>query len=220
MTGIVACGLKQEARIVTAPGLIPVVGGGDVALLEARLEAAVAQGGVRFIVSSGIAGGLDPTLRNGAVVLDGDADLVARMHSLLPDAALGLVIGQDQICATATAKAALRQGPGAVAVDMESHVARRVAARHGLPFAALRIVSDESATDLPPATLVGMRPDGGMALGAVLRSLAGKPSQLPALIRAGRDAGQAFRGLGRAHDALAGIWPRFADDREFPLDVR
>jgi hypothetical protein len=47
-----------------------------------------------------------------------------------------------------------------------------------------------------------MRPDGGMALGAVLASLARDPRQLPALIRTGRQADQAFRGLAQAFDAI------------------
>ncbi len=39
--------------------------------------------------------------------------------------------------------------PARSAVDMESHVAARVAARHGLPFAALRVISDPASRSLP-----------------------------------------------------------------------
>jgi hypothetical protein len=88
---------------------------------------------------------------------------------------------------------------------MESHIAARVAARHGLPFAALRVISDAADTTLPPAALAGMRPDGGIAIGAVLASLVQNPAQLPALIRTARDAEKAFRTLGRVHDALRGL---------------
>jgi hypothetical protein len=64
------------------------------------------------------------------------------------------------------------------------------------------VISDRAEDDLPPAALVGMRPDGGMALGAVLASLARAPRQLPALIRTGRQADQAFRGLKSAFEAI------------------
>ena len=47
---------------------------------------------------------------------------------------------------------------------------------------------------LPPAALVGMKPDGGMDLPAVLRSLLANPGQLPALIRTGLEAERGFRG--------------------------
>lgn len=47
-----------------------------------------------------------------------------------------------------------------------------------------------------------MKPDGGVALGAILASLARNPAQLPALIRTGRDAGAAFEALGRACDLM------------------
>ncbi len=47
-----------------------------------------------------------------------------------------------------------------------------------------------------------MAPDGGMALGAVLISLARHPAQLPALIRTGRNAGIAFRVLAGVYDML------------------
>jgi hypothetical protein len=158
-------------------------------------------------------------LKAGATVLDGDANLVERLRQRLPDATVGPIVGQASICATSAAKRALRESMGAIAVDMETHIARRVAARNSLPFVALRIISDGSDVDLPPATLVGMRPDGSMALGPVLLSLARQPGQLLALMRAGREAKQAFYALGRAHDLLGGAWTGFADFRQFPLDM-
>jgi adenosylhomocysteine nucleosidase len=97
-------------------------------------------------------------------------------------------------------KTALYAATGAIAVDMESHIAARVAARHDLPFAIVRTISDSADHALPPAALVGMKPDGGVALGAILASLARNPAQLSALLRTGRDAGAAFKALGRAFD--------------------
>ena len=88
---------------------------------------------------------------------------------------------------------------------MESHVAARVAARHALPFMAIRAISDTASETLPPAALVGMNPDGSMALGSVLRSLARHPAQLPALIRTGRSAEAAFGVLGRVAAAIASL---------------
>ncbi|MFT3976546.1 MAG: phosphorylase [Sphingomonas bacterium] len=203
---IVACGLKREARIITraCPDAVAVIGGGVAAQLEARLEAA-ANGFAGVLLSCGIAGALSPELKAGDVVIDGDGAALATLRCALPDAVVGRIVGGDAILASAAAKRALRDATGGVAVDMESHVAMRVARRHGLPFAAVRVISDGAADDLPPAALVGMRPDGGMALGAVLASLARNPRQLAALIHTGRQADRAFAGLKSAMEAVSRI---------------
>ena len=96
----------------------------------------------------------------------------------------------------------LHRDSGAIAVDMESHLAARVARRHGLPFAAARVISDAAQRTLPPAARVGMRLDGGVDLSAVLGSLLMQPWQLPALMRTGWEAEQAFRALLRGHRLL------------------
>jgi hypothetical protein len=127
---------------------------------------------------------------------------LAWLASQLPDARFGKIIGADTIIASVAEKRDLFARSGAIAVDMESHIAARVAARHGLPFAIVRTISDTADQALPPAALVGMKPDGSVALGAVLGSLARHPAQLPALIATGRSAGRAFAALGRVYDVL------------------
>lgn len=205
MTLIIACGLKREARIFDRPGrdLVVVIGGGVAPTLERDLDDKVALF-PGIILSCGIAGALAPSLRPGDVVIDGNVLLAERLGRALPHAHRGGIVGSDAITATAADKRILHERTGAIAVDMESHVAARVAVRKGLPFAALRVISDCADDDLPPAALVGMRPDGGMALGAVLASLAPNPRQLPALIRTGRQANQAFRNLAQAFDTIIG----------------
>ncbi|WP_404368127.1 phosphorylase [Sphingomonas sp. MMS24-J45] len=222
MTILVACGLQREAAIIARPGWTVVAGGGDAVRLERELEAAVARGGVSAVLSCGVAGALDPALKAGDVVVgslcsgegrrsgfqeQGPATLDPGLRRgtaeewlvrHLPDAHHGMVVGADAIIASVAEKAALYAKTGAIAVDMESHIAARVAERYHLPFAILRTISDTADHALPPAALVGMKPDGGVALGAVLASLARNPAQLPALIRTGRDAGAAFASLGRA----------------------
>ena len=208
MTILIACGLQREARIIARPGVTVIAGGGDAVRLEAALEAAVAAG-VNAVLSSGLAGALDPALKAGDVVvgdlLPGEgraAGLQTWLAEQLPQAVSGSVIGVESIIATVAEKRDLYARTGAIAVDMESHIAARVAARHGLPFAIVRTISDAADQALPPAALVGMKPDGGMALGAVLASLARNPVQLPALIATGRGAGKAFAALGRLYDVL------------------
>lgn len=203
MTLIVACGLKREAKIISRLGrdTFVVTGGGQSARLEAELdeEAEMFPG---IILSAGVAGALDPALRTGDIVIHGEAAVVSHLRRALPYAMLGAVIGSDAIVVDPGAKAELAKRTGAVAVDMESHVAARLAKRRDLPFGIVRVISDTAQRGLPPAAMVGMRADGGIALGAILGSLARRPGQLPDLIRTGQDANHAFRGLSAAFDAI------------------
>jgi hypothetical protein len=91
---------------------------------------------------------------------------------------------------------------------MESHIAARAAAAHNLPFAVLRVICDPADRTLPPAALVGMKPDGSIDYEAVLRSVMSHPQQLLSLLYLVRDSAIAFRTLLRCRnflgDGLAG----------------
>jgi len=204
---LAATGLKREAALIASKGLYPVVSGGSAEALAARLEDALTRYEVVGIVSVGLGGALSPDLAvgdwvvgysvtDGLTTWDTDAGWTKAIAAALgPIARLGALYGSDAMVATAQAKTAFHQASGALAVDMESHIAARVAAAHGLPFAALRVMSDAATRTLPKAALAGMRPDGGMDLAGVLWALAKAPGQLPALIRTGREAGAAFKAL-------------------------
>lgn len=202
MTLLIVCGLIREARLALrlAPMADILIGGGQSARLRAELiHRAHDHRGP--ILSAGIAGALDPELVPGDVVIDGDPDTLARLMRALPAAKVGKIVGRDSIAADPATKRAL--AVLGKAVDMESHIAAEVARARGLPFGAVRVISDTAHETLPPAALVGMKPDGGMALGRVLASLTHKPGQLPELIRIGRQSRLAFRNLTHAFDALA-----------------
>ncbi|MDB5370081.1 MAG: hopanoid-associated phosphorylase [Roseomonas sp.] len=212
MTILAATGLRREQRILAGPGVQAIAGGGDPARLEAALDR-LAAAGARGIISIGLAGALAPGLRPGHWVvasailgsgtpLPADPAWAARLAARLPGATRGMLLGTDTMVAEAAQKAALHRSTGAAAVDMESHVAARVAWRHRLPFAAARVISDAADRTLPPAARAGMRPDGEMDLPAVLRALLARPSQLPALIRTGLEAERGFRALLRGHRGL------------------
>jgi len=205
-------GLQREARIVAGKGVRVVIGGGDAAGLARRLAEAF-NGDIEGVISVGLCGALDPTLRPGdlvaaSAVRDGrdwfPTYLGWTKHLLrrLPHAVTGSIVGSDAILATTEAKAELYGASGAVAVDMESHLAARFARRHMLPMAVLRAVSDGAGHALPEAAQKGMRPDGSMDVGAVVQALTDDPRQLPALIRTGLGAEKGFRALLRCHRLL------------------
>ena len=82
----------------------------------------------------------------------------------------------------------LHLATGAAAVDMELHVVARLAAEHGLAFAAMRVIVDPHDRAIPPAAVLGMGRDGGADIWAVLRNLIAHPSQLSLLARVAADA--------------------------------
>jgi hypothetical protein len=85
---------------------------------------------------------------------------------------------------------------------MESHVAARFARARNIPFAAVRIISDGADRNLPEAVRCGVRADGRMDGGAVIKVLLRKPGQLGALLRTAREAETAFRVLAGLRGAL------------------
>jgi len=203
---IAAVGLAREARIAESGQVHAVIGGGDEAGLGDGLKRAVAQGAAG-IISFGIAGGLDPALKPGtcvvgSVVSEGnrrwrtDAAWSKKLLAALPRAVFAEIAGIDRPVATVEHKRLLRM-TGAAAVDMESHVAGRIAAEAGLPFAIVRVICDPADRSLPPAALAGMRRDGTTNPGAVLGSLITQPSQLFALLGLAGDARVAFGELKR-----------------------
>jgi hopanoid-associated phosphorylase len=213
MTVLAVTGLTKEAEIVGTAGVVAVAGGGDGASLAAKLDAL--HGDIRGVISIGLAGGLSPHLKVGDVVI---ADQIitgaekwdchevwrVRLMSRLPAAIQGQIFGSDIIIEKPQTKAGLHETTGALAVDMESQIAARFAARRNLPLAGLRVISDDSNHVLPPAALVAMKPDGGIAIGRVLGSLLRNPAQIPSLVRTARGSNKAFAELLRCRD-LCGV---------------
>jgi hopanoid-associated phosphorylase len=212
VTVLAITGLAREAKIISREGVNVVVSGARADRLAQKLEAAIS-GGARGIISVGIAGGLDPTLRSGDCVLatrvsDGDAqypvdqpwlDAMARM---IATAVRGPVAGSSFLFSDTAEKSRIRAQSGALSVDMESHVAARAAEHHRIPFAALRIVADTAGSALPPAALNAVASDGGIRIAAVARSVLAQPAQIPRLIVIARESRLAFGALFRSLDLL------------------
>ena len=160
------------------------------------------EGGVDALLSFGLAAGLDPALAPGTVViprhvmvngerLAASPALLAWLGAERADVVGGDLLHSDVIVTDARRKTALFSQTGCVALDMESGVVAEMAAARKVPFAAMRVICDPADRTLPPAAVVALRPDGSLAVGALARSILCNPLQIPALIRVGRDAGEA-----------------------------
>jgi hopanoid-associated phosphorylase len=221
---IVVTGMAFEARIARGDGgeRVEVVYAARADLLERALSAALARGAAG-IVSFGTAGGLAPDLEPGALIvadavhgpfgrIDTDRRWAGRIAAAVTAAGTadglagrlrrGTMAAVAAPLISAADKRALHDSSGALAVDMESHIAGAAAAAHGLPFAVCRAVVDPAWRTLPAAATAGLRDDGSTALGPILRELLRQPSQLGALLRLAADARAAKATLVEARRAM------------------
>jgi hopanoid-associated phosphorylase len=221
---LAACGMPFEAAIADGPGVVAVYGPGPWRVAQ-RLHGML-DGSARWagIISFGCAGGLNPALISGDCVVatsvltpDGivaaDAAWSRALLDLLPGARPGLLAGTDAPLATPAAKAALWQAAGAATVDMETHAAALAARRHGLPFAACRVVLDPAWRGVPAAALAGLDADGPWPM---LRALAGASGELASVCALARDAWVARRTLRQARDRLGAALGRYGLPSSLP----
>jgi len=213
---LVVTGFAPEARIAEGEGVVVAQAGGSPARLRGLLQDE-SSSTCRAVISFGIAGGLDRSLSPGTIVAGTAVLGGGQRWPTHPDAArlwakrlgesgegvvMSEIAGAETQIASPADKQALRDRTGAAAVDMESHVAAEFAAAHRLPLAGLRVVCDPADRALPPLAAKALRPDGGIDVAAVFRSLVRQPGQLAALPALVRDAALAFAALRRVRAAL------------------
>jgi adenosylhomocysteine nucleosidase len=216
----IVCALAAEARhlgplnagrsIESLPDgtLFSVTGMGGLA--AARGAEALLAAGAGALASFGLAGGLDPALHAGAVLLPDEVigpngqrlvtstgwrdRLVAALqpHQL---ASTGRLLTMPRAVGSVTDKAELFRSTGAAAVDMESLAVAEVAARHQVPFVAVRVVVDSAGDVLPNAVSAAADKEGHLQIWRLMGALALAPGELAPLFRLARRYRAANRSL-------------------------
>ncbi len=224
---LIVTGLLQEARIAAGPGMAVVCSSSDPQQLRALLTV-FDPATIRGVISFGVAGGLDPTLKSGDIVvatevMAGDARWLAGL-SLSEDQIAGIALGRrrvvrgglagvEEVVAAQSCKAALRSVTGAAAVDMESHIAAAYAAENDLPFAALRVISDPATRALPALARTAIKPNGDIDLRMIFQGVVRNPRSLRALVSTGIDFNRALKSLRGCREFLLG------DDSLVPAEI-
>jgi adenosylhomocysteine nucleosidase len=141
----------------------------------------------KWILSSGFAGALVPTVKIGDIVV---ADSIVDTHgqammidvAFPADPARGLHIGRiltsDAIVRLVSEKQLLAAHLGAIAVDMESLAVAQVCREQGIRCLSIRSISDDVAHDLPPEVLSLIGPTGTTRLGAALGAIWNRPESV------------------------------------------
>lgn len=164
----------------------------------------------RAIILAGLAGGLDPSLGIGDIILDTAAQSLPPVD-LLPAARRGPIHTAAHLVSTPGQKAELFAATGAVAVDMENSLLRAqiqssIEHRH-LPFLHIRAISDTAADTLDPLLTHLIDTRGRPKALALAAAIVRHPSLLPHLRRVGLNSTQAANALAAALQALLRRWP-------------
>lgn len=185
----------------------------------ARTDAATAmateliEAGCDGLVSFGTAGGLDPALAPGTLVV-AEAVRMPGGASIATDDAwrqrLLLSLG-NRVPLTTGAVAAAHEpllsprlkhycflSTSALAVDLESGAVAEVASQRGVPFLVVRATTDPADRAIPMWVAGMVTPDGRTPLAAVISGLLKNLGDLKTLLQLRRDAKAAFASLRRA----------------------
>ncbi len=172
----------------------------------------------------GFAGGLTQALTPGSLVLadtvlynddtfSADSTLLAAAESVRLsglDARRGTLATGGRILTRADEKRALAARTGAVAVDMETAGAARVAQSRGVPWLAVRAITDGVEDALPLDFNALADADGSVNRGRVVRATLARPWKIPGLIRLGARSARAANNLAAFLAAFLEVLPERA----------
>jgi len=200
--GVVAlmCAVAAEERMLrrfAGPGVRVIATGMGAGPAERTAMRAIGDGAIAAI-SVGFCGALDPSLDRGDLVIPMTVRDAATGEAWTCDVALsrgagaqgGTLVTTDRVVSDPAGRRALR----GLAVDMESAGTARACARAGIPFAAIRAVTDRVGDVLPDlGGVVDER--GDVHALRVLGRMARHPSDVAAWMGLARGARAARRGL-------------------------
>jgi adenosylhomocysteine nucleosidase len=165
--------------------------------------------GVSALMTFGLAGGLDPALKSGSVVIPCEVlstegtryaacrawrERVAAAVSPLCAVTGGNLLTSTHAIETPADKAAAFRNSGAAAVDMESAAVAEIAAKHNLPVIAVRVIAD-TAADMLPRAVVAASKAGRVQFARLIGGLILAPHEIASLIRLAQRYRIAMRSL-------------------------
>ena len=163
-------------------------------------------GGVEHVMVVGIAGGMGPS-RVGdivypEVVVDKATGAEYRPSPLSAVPSRGRLITHDDFDIQNDQRDALADA-GVIAVDMETAAVAGVCERRGVPWSAVRAISD--LVGVTPADVIDLaNADGTPNMRASLRYLVTKPWRIPRLVRLGLDSTRAASAAAKAAAGVVG----------------
>lgn len=156
----------------------------------------------QFVLTCGLAGGLNPDFKLGDVLFEtDDAGLRAKISGA--GASAGKFFCSDKIATTVAEKKTLRERTGADAVEMESDIIRAICRERGIPCATVRVISDTAHEDLPLDFNKLSKPDQSLDFGKLALAIVKSPGKIPALLKLQKTTRFAATRLAEVLDKLA-----------------
>jgi hypothetical protein len=177
-----------------------------------RLPSVASEVQPQSIIMAGVAGGLDPRLKAGDVLISPFLPKL-NLPPLPCSISAGTIHTASAIIASASAKKQLFQTTHAAAVDMETSTAATFAKQQQIPFLAVRGISDTADQALPPALLTLIDADGRPRPARALALLLGHPSLLLAMLHLKHATDRAMQHVVAVLRAIvASDWPKTPTD--------
>lgn len=188
-------GARRYSGTVGDCRVVALMAGVGPAAAARSTETAIAEHRPDHLIVAGIAGGIDPILAIGDLVVAEEATDHRSGRSTRPtpigdEAMSGRIITTDTILADA--QLAAEMAAGFVAVDMETAAVGAVCDDASVPWTAYRAISDRVGEGvIDESTLRLLNPDGSTNLTAVATTLLASPRVLPRFARMRRDGRRA-----------------------------
>jgi adenosylhomocysteine nucleosidase len=209
-------GVKPDAALTARgiylyrlPGAVVVAAGMGSTRAALAVEAALAAGDVKMLISTGLAGGCVAGATPGTVL---DAHIVVDINtgerftsaSQPVEPSRSITLATADSIASVREKARLAATYGALMVDMEAATVARLARAHGLPFRAIKGISDAFDFELDSlGQFAGEK--GSFRTGAFALHTAMRPWTWPQAIALGRGSAKALEALNLAWKVAGGV---------------
>ena len=166
--------------------------------------------GCKILVSFGVAGGLDPSLKAGDIVCPnsviGDDNVKYIVDKLQHKTivshfsknfkiAVEPLFSTQIIIANTAEKQRLYQTYNAALVDMESLGVAKAAKERNCPFVVIRSIADTATQNLPASSIDVINRNGNIQANRVVMKLIKNPKELPNLLKLASNSTKAFISL-------------------------
>jgi len=159
-----------------------------------------------LVITAGFCGALNPSLRIGDVVAQGNS------HLGRPELMKSPFYCSPKVVCTAVEKAALWESTGCDAVEMESKFIMEYCDAEGISAVVIRSVSDTADADMPLDFNRLTRPNGKISILRLMWNILLHPMKIGGLITLGIHSGKAADSLAKA--IFREIETQFVDSRD------